>query len=267
MKIRRPIVVAAALAVALTVGVSAFAWAGSGDDRGVIAEPVSDTAEPETDTETPEPDPQEETQTATPTVDHDCGDTGPHQKQVEEILADLGGYGEVFVDGEQSREDCEAITEFQERMGISPAEGHAGDLTRDVAVRIHESDLDKCDPGGGIVVCIDLTHQTLWVTDVGEIVYGPTIVRTGMAGQYKTQTGKLEITNRAEQEWSKPYKVWLPYWQHFYMGQGLHETTTYIHDSFGSHGCVNLLHEDAVALYEMLDVGDVLHIFGNKPGT
>ena len=51
------------------------------------------------------------------------------------------------------------------------------------------------------------------------------------------------------------------------MGQGLHETTTYIHDSFGSHGCVNLLHEDAVALFDMLDVGDVMHIFGNRPGT
>jgi|GEM_PF-3476549 len=272
MVLRRPILLSAVLAVAMVVGVGAWAWAAGGDDTGAIAEPVSQeepgAEEPVADPATDDGDENgDEGQTAVPTVEHDCGETGKYQREVEELLAELDTYGEVFVDGEQSKEDCKAIRKFQKRMGIQPAEGYAGELTRDVATRIVESDFASCDPTGSIVVCIDLTNQTLWVTDVGEIVYGPTVVRTGMAGGYQTQTGKLSIANKAEMEWSKPYKVWLPYWQHFYMGQGLHETTTYIHDSFGSHGCVNLLTEDAQALYQMIGVGDQLHIFGNRPGT
>lgn len=265
---RRPILLSMVLAVAMVFGVGAWAWASGDDSIATITEPPADIAEEATAVEeaVKEEEPVEE-ETATPTADHDCGDTGEHQQEVEELLAALGDYGDVFIDGEQSKEDCKAIKKFQKRMDIRPAEGYAGDLTRDVAKRLVESDLAECDPSGTIVVCIDLTHQTLWVTNVGEIVYGPTIVRTGMAGGYKTQTGKLTVTNKNVSEWSKPYKVWLPYWQHFYMGQGLHETTTYIHDSFGSHGCVNLLPEDAVELFEMLDVGDQLHIFGNRPGT
>ena len=270
---RRPILLSMMLAMALVLGVGAWAWASGGDAVGAVAEPreTHEAAEaggpdPEEPADGPQIEPTEEG-TAVPTADHDCGETGPHQQEVEELLAALGDYGEVFVDGEQSKEDCKAIAKFQKRMDIRPAEGYAGDLTLDVAKRLVESDFTECDPSGTIVVCIDLTHQTLWVTDVGEIVYGPTIVRTGMAGGYKTQTGKLVITNKNVSEWSKPYKVWLPYWQHFYMGQGLHQTTTYIHDSFGSHGCVNLLPDDAVELFEMLDVGDELHIFGNRPGT
>jgi hypothetical protein len=50
-------------------------------------------------------------------------------------------------------------------------------------------------------------------------------------------------------QWSNPYHVWLPYWQHFHDGMGYHEVTNYVHDpSGGSHGCVNLLFGDAVKL-------------------
>ncbi|HIW62345.1 MAG TPA: L,D-transpeptidase family protein [Candidatus Stackebrandtia excrementipullorum] len=263
---RRPVLLSVVLSMAMVFGMGTWAWASGKDSTAVFAEPVAEATQTAQEDEPVEETPVEQ-ETATPASDHSCGDTGDYQEEVEEFLAALGEYGDVFIDGEQSKEDCKAIKKFQKRMGIQPAEGYAGELTRNVAERLVESDLAACDPGGQLVVCIDLTHQTLWVTSVGEIVYGPTVVRTGMAGGYKTQTGKLTITNKNVSEWSKPYKVWLPYWQHFYMGQGLHETTTYIHDSFGSHGCVNLLHEDAVALFDMLDVGDVMHIFGNRPGT
>lgn len=262
------VAVTAAVALAATVGVYSYA---SADDTGTVPVPAADSpAETATTEATREPvdEPSDEPdETAMPTADHDCGETGEYQKEVESLLDELGGYGTVFVDGEQSQEDCDAIVAFQKRMGIQPAAGYAGDLTHRVAKRLVDSDLDKCEPGGGRVVCVDLTHQTLWVTNVGEIVYGPTVIRTGMAGGYQTTPGMHVITNKAEQEWSKPYKVWLPYWQHFYNGQGLHETTSYLHDSFGSHGCVNLLHEDAVELFDMLKVGDTIHVFGNRPGT
>ncbi|MGH8791847.1 MAG: L,D-transpeptidase [Stackebrandtia sp.] len=258
---RRTIVaLAAAAVVILTAGAGTYAYAGgSGGPEATL----EDAGAQEVDADVA----REQPKLPVPTAEHDCGDTGEYQEDLEGYLAELGGYGEVFVDGEQSKEDCDAITAFQERFGISPAEGYAGDVTYRVAKRLVESDLDECDSGDGLTVCVDLTHQTLWVADGDEVVFGPTVVRTGMAG-YATQPGTHEITNKAESEWSKPYKVWLPYWQHFYMGQGLHQTTTYIHDEWnGSHGCVNLLPDDAVELYEMLDVGDQLHIFGRRPGT
>jgi lipoprotein-anchoring transpeptidase ErfK/SrfK len=68
--------------------------------------------------------------------------------------------------------------------------------------------------------------------------------------------------------WSVPYQVVLPYWQHFKMGQGLHETTTYIHDMWrGSHGCVNLLHADAQKAFELLHSGSIVYVYGRRPGT
>jgi lipoprotein-anchoring transpeptidase ErfK/SrfK len=273
MKIRRSILITATAVVALmAAGAGAYAYAGD-DSSGGSASPsapspstsVSDSADsPSPSAEATQPQDSESPQ---PTADHDCGKPGEYQEKVEGILDDLGGYGTVFVDGKQSKEDCAAIVKFQKRMGIQPAEGYAGEVTHRIAKRIKNSDLDKCDPGPARVVCIDLTHQTLWVTDVGEIVYGPTVIRSGMGGGYQTVTGEYQIANKAQQEWSKPYKVWLPYWQHFFDGQGLHETTTYLHDSFGSHGCVNLLHKDAVELFDMLEVGDSLTIFGHRPGT
>jgi lipoprotein-anchoring transpeptidase ErfK/SrfK len=52
------------------------------------------------------------------------------------------------------------------------------------------------------------------------------------------------------------------------MGQGLHETTTYIHDMWrGSHGCVNLLHEDAKAAFDLLHSGSTVYVYGRRPGT
>jgi lipoprotein-anchoring transpeptidase ErfK/SrfK len=62
--------------------------------------------------------------------------------------------------------------------------------------------------------------------------------------------------------------VWLPWWQAFNGGIGFHETTTYIHDgSIGSHGCVNLLHADAVSLWNLTTVGTAVRVFGSRPGT
>lgn len=255
-------VAAAAAVLVSVVGAGAIAYASAGAPAASLTEP----SQPQEVDASPEPD-ADPTETATPTEDHECGDTGEYQAEVEAHLEELGGFGEVFVDGEQSVEDCEAITAFQERYGIEPAAGYAGEVTHRVAQRLVETDVDECDSDSGPTVCIDLTNQTLWVASRGDVEFEPTVVRTGMAG-YATQPGMHEITNKAESEWSTPYEVWLPYWQHFFQGQGLHETTTYLHDDAnGSHGCVNLLPDDAVELYQLMDVGDSLHVFGHRPGT
>ena len=90
-----------------------------------------------------------------------------------------------------------------------------------------------------------------------------------MAGGYQTPAGELPASTGATcKEWSNPYKVWLPYWQHFIDGMGFHETTTYIHNgAIGSHGCVNLLPADARALWSLGKVGATVHVYGRRPGT
>ena len=63
----------------------------------------------------------------------------------------------------------------------------------------------------------------------GKVVMKPTVTRTGMPG-YRTPAGTYTVNFRNIKEWSDPYEVWLPYWQHFTQGMGFHETTTYLHD-------------------------------------
>lgn len=192
---------------------------------------------------------------------------GPRQKEVETALAKIGTYGAIVVDGKQTAADCETIKKFQRRMGISPANGRAGDTTASVSKRIAATNTAACKAGTATMACVDLNNQTFYIMKAGQVVLGPTVTRTGMKG-FATTTGTYAINDRSTKHWSRPYKVWLPYWQHFNDGMGLHETTTYIHNTgIGSHGCVNLLHADAVKAYSLLSYGAKVRVFGHRPGT
>ncbi|PZG02827.1 L,D-transpeptidase family protein [Micromonospora deserti] len=192
---------------------------------------------------------------------------GERQREVEAYLARLGGFGTISVDGRQSAADCAAIKKFQKRYDIRPAHGRAGPTTYDVAKRLATTDTSRCGAGAGTTFCIDLTRQTTWVMRNGEVLVKPTVTRTGMPG-YRTPAGTFTINYRNIKEWSDPYEVWLPYWQHFTRGMGFHETTTYLHNkAIGSHGCVNLLHADAVRYWKLGKVGSRVVLIGRRPGT
>ncbi|MEV4760852.1 L,D-transpeptidase family protein [Micromonospora sp. NPDC049559] len=202
----------------------------------------------------------------TPTKAAGCPE-GEKQRDVETYLARLGGFGTVAVDGKQSAADCAAIKKFQRRYDIRPAEGRAGPATADVARRLASTDTAKCHAGAGTTFCVDLTLQTVWAMRDGKVIMPPTVTRTGMPG-YRTPAGTYKINFRNVKEWSDPYEVWLPYWQHFTQGMGFHETTTYLHNkSIGSHGCVNLLPADARKLWSLGKVGTTVKLFGRRPGT
>ncbi len=193
---------------------------------------------------------------------------GPYQRQVEGYLHQLGGYGAVVVDGKQSSGDCAAIKKFQQRFGIVPTSGVAGPTTVDVAARLVATKTAACAAKStGITFCVDLTHQTTWVMKNGKVLRAPTITRTGMNG-FRTPAGTYKINLRSSKEWSDPYHVWLPYWQRFVGGIGFHQTTTYIHDKWrGSHGCINLLPQDAQAYWGIGRIGLTVKVFGQRPGT
>lgn len=201
---------------------------------------------------------------------------GDYQLEVEQALAAIGNYGSITVDGMQSAQDCATIAAFQRRMGIGTWQGRAhgsehdgmpGRTTRDVAVRIAATDPSQCPYSDQPQACVDLTNQTFYIVSAGTVILGPTVTRTGMPG-FRTPSGTFKISWRQTRAWSLPYSVWLPYWQNFYGGDGLHETTTYIHDMWrGSHGCVNLLHDDAATAYQLLDRGFTVHLYGRRAGT
>ncbi|MGK5685558.1 L,D-transpeptidase family protein [Actinoplanes sp. URMC 104] len=194
--------------------------------------------------------------------------TGKYQKQVEWWLHKLGGFGKTTVDGKQSAADCAAIKKFQKRYGIQPAQGLAGPTTYDVAGRLGRSNVAACKAKkSGITFCVNLTEQTAWIMKNGKRYTNPTVVRTGMKN-YRTPAGTYKINKRAIKEWSDPYEVWLPYWQRFKGGMGFHQTTTYIHDKWrGSHGCVNLLPQDAKTYWSTGKIGMTVKTFGRRPGT
>jgi lipoprotein-anchoring transpeptidase ErfK/SrfK len=194
--------------------------------------------------------------------------TGKYQKQVETYLKKLGGFGTVKVDGKQSAADCAAIKKFQKRYGIQPAAGLAGPTTFDVAKRLASTDVKACKAKkSGITFCVNLTQQTTWIMKNGKRYTNPTVTRTGMKN-YRTPAGTFKINKRTKKEWSDPYEVWLPYWQRFIGGRGFHQTTTYIHDKWrGSHGCVNLLPQDARTFYSVGRIGMTVKVIGRRPGT
>jgi lipoprotein-anchoring transpeptidase ErfK/SrfK len=202
---------------------------------------------------------------------------GKYQLEIEQALAKIGSYGPITVDGVQSKQDCTTIANFQKRMGIGMWQGQRtddeapngtpGKTTRDVAVRIAATDTSQCPLSDHPQACVDLTHQTFYVVSQGQVILGPTVTRTGKPG-FRTPSGKFHVIWRSLKAWSNPYSVWLPYWQNFYGGDGLHETTTYIHNTaIGSHGCVNLLHDDAKLAYELLDGKSTVYLYGRRPGT
>ncbi|MET8229703.1 L,D-transpeptidase family protein [Micromonospora sp. NPDC005298] len=239
----------------------------SGPDQRGRPTPTAPTPKP-TRKPTPKPTGRAPTPTAAPSTSTVAGcPQGQHQRAVETYLARLGGFGAVTVDGRQSAADCAAIKKFQKRYGIRPVEGRAGPTTYDVAQRLATTNPASCKAGTGTTFCVDLTRQTVWAMRGGKVIMAPTVTRTGMSG-YRTPAGTYTVNFRNPKEWSDPYEVWLPYWQHFTQGMGFHETTTYLHDkSIGSHGCVNLLHADAVRMWELGKVGTRVVLVGRRPGT
>jgi lipoprotein-anchoring transpeptidase ErfK/SrfK len=272
--------IGAAVAAAVLSGGAAYAVAGPGRDApGRLTSYETPTAGPSTVQATPSsaspssatPTPVVAASSSKPTAPG-CP-VGDKQHEVEVSLAAIGKYGPIVVDGVQTPADCATIVAFQKRFGISPSNGRAGPTTADVARRIAASltpaERAKCQPAGsGLTACVDLTMQTTWVIRAdGAVAWGPTVVRTGYKG-YATKVGRFKINERNIKEWSIPYKVWLPYWQHFTAGQGFHETTTYLHNmGNGSHGCVNLLRSDAKELWNLLPYNSTVHTFGRRPGT
>ncbi|MFR9676324.1 L,D-transpeptidase family protein [Streptomyces sp. TR06-5] len=187
--------------------------------------------------------------------------TGPYQKFVERRLG-------LEPDGVQSRKDCRAIQEYQTKVGIYPNSGFAGPVTWKVMTlrwaRAHPERLRGCPDRDGVVACMALSRQLMWVEEGGEIVFGPVPIRSGKPG-YETRTGWHTIFRRVRHEHSTLYNSPMPFSQYFDGGQALHGVYDDLYTGPGSHGCVNLRYEDAQRLWKVLAKGDRAYAWGAKP--
>jgi hypothetical protein len=193
-------------------------------------------------------------------------EAGPQQRKVERFLG-------LPVDGTQSQQDCAAIKRFQEEEGVLPADGYASPATYRALyarwARAHPEKLlanRRCPPVNGRVICLDLTHQVMWVLKYRKVVVLAVPARSGAPG-YETRTGRFRIQRRVRDDYSTLYNQPMPYAQYFSGGQAFHGTRKNIYSPPGSHGCVNLRYEDAQRLWAWMRVGDRVRIWGRKPAT
>ncbi len=123
---------------------------------------------------------------------------------------------------------------------------------------------------GESYVEIDLTHQHLWVYRNGVQVVSTPIVSGCVNTDCETPTGVYYIYNKSTNvtltgpTWSSPVKYWMP----FSGGYGLHDANwrssfgsdIYLYD--GSHGCVNIPPAIAGQVYENVEVGTKVILYG-----
>lgn len=104
--------------------------------------------------------------------------------------------------------------------------------------------------------CVDRNGRRAWLLDAGEVVRGPVLVQTG-DDEDPTPLGTFAVQWKAEQYTSREYLTQMPYSVFFADGgiafhEGRQDTP--------SAGCVKLLHDDAVAWFDHLAVGDEVQI-------
>ncbi|MGW6865275.1 L,D-transpeptidase family protein [Streptomyces sp. NPDC054901] len=190
--------------------------------------------------------------------------TGPYQRELEAQLR-------LPVDGVQSRADCLAVRAFQHEHGVTPADGYAGLVTHRTAVavaaRANPNAAGECPVRGHRVTCVDLARQLLWVQSGRRVVFPPVPVRTGR-DEEETRPGLHEVYWRSKDHKSTLYDdAPMPYAQFFDRGQALHGRPGPLFEHGGSAGCVNLTVPDAKRLWDLLREGDVVYVWGVKPGT
>lgn len=121
---------------------------------------------------------------------------------------------------------------------------------------------------------VDLTRQTVYLMENGEVVWetpcvtGKTSRRHGTTpGMYSIYIKQRNRTLNGRNDDGSEYHSPVSYWMPFNGGQGLHDArwrgkfggTIYVYS--GSHGCVNLPTSAAAELYDMVEVGTPVIVY------
>lgn len=128
---------------------------------------------------------------------------------------------------------------------------------------------------GGNYVEIDLTNQCLYLYKNGDCILSAPIVSGNVSGGYGTPTGNYTIfamyrdtvlqgTNSDGSSYASPVSFFIP----FCGGIGMHDASW--RSSFGgdiylyggSHGCINMRYSDVSVVYDNVDIGTHVIVYG-----
>jgi len=111
--------------------------------------------------------------------------------------------------------------------------------------------------GAGAEACVDLSDQEAWLLDgEGGIVRGPVPITSGTLDD-PTPAGDFHVTRRSIDHVSSITGTPMPYAVFFdHRGRAFHEGSL----ERPSLGCVHLAHDDAVAFWDALQMGDSVEI-------
>lgn len=125
---------------------------------------------------------------------------------------------------------------------------------------------------GDSYVEIDLTSQHLWVYKEGQLVEETDFVSGNVSRGYNTPVGIYSITYKERNATLRGanYASHVDYWMPFNGNVGMHDASwrsAFGEDIYlrgGSHGCVNLPVKKAEAIYEYVEQGEPVIVYGGK---
>lgn len=134
--------------------------------------------------------------------------------------------------------------------------------------RIPEMSIDDPDDIQSNVIEVSIEDQHLWYWQNGEVVMETDVV-TGWKNKWDTPKGVYRILDKINGTYlvGDDYNVWVDKWIRFWKGYGLHDAMwrykfgADVYTRNGSHGCINLPHDFAVEIYDMVDMGDCVVIY------
>ena len=119
---------------------------------------------------------------------------------------------------------------------------------------------------------IDLTAQHLWVYKDGEAVLDSDFVSGCVNKQRTTPTGTYGITYKQRDATlvGENYASDVKYWMPFNGNVGMHDASwrsefgSWYYIINGSHGCINLPTEKAAQIYDIVEKGECVFVYGGK---
>ena len=130
-------------------------------------------------------------------------------------------------------------------------------LTGTALASDHENEVEGTPCTASAVACVDLASNKAWLIADGEIARGPVSMSHGGQGK-ETPKGTFQVQWKDKDHKSAEFNnAPMPYSVFFAPGGiAFHEGNP----SNPSAGCVHLAHDDAVAFYDFLAVGDEVQV-------
>lgn len=128
---------------------------------------------------------------------------------------------------------------------------------------------------GGTYVEVDMDSQHLYLYVDGELIADDDICSGDVATNCETPTGLYTFRSKQTERTLKgpTWSDFVYYWMPFYQDYGLHDATwrTYPDDfggdvylESGSHGCINMPIDLAETVYNNIEVGDYIILYGGE---